>query len=66
MRITLNQQPQQLAEPCTLQQLVEQLQLNPNGLALAINQTVISKREWARTTLQPDDQVAAFQIVTGG
>ncbi|MCC5824720.1 sulfur carrier protein ThiS [Alkalimonas sp.] len=66
MRITVNQQPQQVAEPCSLQQLVEQLALNPNGLALAVNQTVIAKREWANTLLAPEDQVAAFQIVTGG
>lgn len=66
MHITVNQQPQQVAEPCSLQQLVEQLALNPNGLALALNQTVIAKRAWPSTYLAPEDQVAAFQIVTGG
>lgn len=66
MRIIVNQQEHQLDEECTVQQLIEQLTLNPNGLALAINQTVVSKSSWANTQLQPDDQVVAFQIVTGG
>ncbi|MEE2001381.1 sulfur carrier protein ThiS [Alkalimonas sp. MEB108] len=66
MHITVNQQPKQVAEPCSLLQLVEQLALNPNGLALAVNHTVIAKGAWASTFLAPEDQVAAFQIVTGG
>ncbi|MDP4536775.1 sulfur carrier protein ThiS [Alkalimonas collagenimarina] len=66
MRIIVNQQPQQCDHQCTLQQLVQQLDINPNGLALAVNQQVIAKRLWSEHALQPDDQVVAFQIVTGG
>lgn len=66
MRIIVNQQAQQFDEGCTIQQLVTQLDIDPNGLAIAVNQQVIAKRVWPDYPLQPGDQVAAFQIVTGG
>lgn len=66
MRIIVNQQAHKCDEGCSLQQLVTQLDINPNGLAIAVNQQVIAKRLWPDYPLQPDDQVAVFHIVTGG
>lgn len=66
MHIIVNQQVQHCDEHFSLQQLITTLGIEPNGLALAVNQQVIAKRLWPDYKLQPDDQVAAFQIVTGG
>jgi sulfur carrier protein len=66
MRIMLNDTPLQLATNCTVAELVQQQQLKTEGLAVAINNTVLAKRLWPQYQLQPDDAVQLFQIVTGG
>ena len=66
MRIMLNDTPIQLATNCTVAELVQQQQLKTEGLAVAINNTVLAKRLWPQYQLQPDDAVQLFQIVTGG
>ena len=66
MHIMLNDTPLQLAAVCTLAQLLQQQQLNTEGLAIAVNNSVIAKRLWHEYQLQNDDQIQLFQIVTGG
>ena len=66
MHIMLNDTPLQLAAVCTLEQLLQQQQLNTEGLAVAVNNSVIAKRLWPEYQLQNHDQIQLFQIVTGG
>ena len=66
MHIMLNDTPQQLTAVSTLAQLLQQQQLNTEGLAIAVNNSVIAKRLWHEYQLQNDDQIQLFQIVTGG
>lgn len=66
MHIMLNDIPLQLATNYTVAELVQQQQLKTEGLAVAINNTVLAKRLWPEYQLQPDDAVQLFQIVTGG
>lgn len=66
MHIMLNDNPLQLAAVSTLAQLLQQQQLNTEGLAIAVNDSVIAKRLWHEYQLQNHDQIQLFQIVTGG
>lgn len=66
MHIMLNDTPLQLAAVSTLAQLLQQQQLNTEGLAIAVNNSVIAKRLWHEYQLQNHDQIQLFQIVTGG
>ncbi|MCS4309073.1 sulfur carrier protein [Rheinheimera pacifica] len=66
MRIMLNDTPLQLATVSTLTQLLQQQQLRTEGLAIAVNNSVIAKRLWQEYQLQNHDQIQLFQIVTGG
>ncbi|MDX1679078.1 sulfur carrier protein ThiS [Arsukibacterium sp.] len=66
MNIQLNDQPLQLSANCTVTELLQQQQLAGEGLAVAINNTVINKRYWTVHQLQINDNVQIFQIVTGG
>jgi sulfur carrier protein len=66
MRIMLNDTPLQLATVSTLAQLLQQQQLRTEGLAIAVNNNVIAKRQWQEYQLQNHDQIQLFQIVTGG
>jgi len=62
----LNDTSLQLAAVCTLEQLLQQQRLNTEGLAIAVNDSVIAKRLWPEYQLQNHDQIQLFQIVTGG
>ncbi|WP_215397771.1 sulfur carrier protein ThiS [Rheinheimera oceanensis] len=66
MRIMLNDTSLQLATVSTLAQLLQQQQLRTEGLAIAVNNSVIAKRLWQEYQLQNHDQIQLFHIVTGG
>ncbi|MDX5407274.1 MAG: sulfur carrier protein ThiS [Chromatiaceae bacterium] len=66
MRILLNDTSLQLADDSTLAQLLQQQQLTTEGLAVAVNNSIIAKRLWHEYQLQHHDQIQLFQIVTGG
>lgn len=66
MHIKLNDTLITLAADSTLTQLLQQQQLNTEGLAIAVNNSVIAKRLWDEYQLQNQDQIQLFQIVTGG
>lgn len=66
MHITVNDAPFQLEAVSTVEQLVTQLGLDQNGLAVAINNNVLVKRLWPEHRLTPADAVQLFQLVTGG
>jgi sulfur carrier protein len=36
------------------------------GIAVAVNQTVLTKAEWAQTTLEPGDKVEIVSATQGG
>lgn len=66
MRILLNDTSLQLADDSTLAQLLQQQRLTTEGLAVAVNNSIIAKRLWHEYQLQHLDQIQLFQIVTGG
>lgn len=66
MHIKLNDQLLQLTANCTVAELLIQQQIQPQGLAVAINNTVIAKQQWPQHQLRDNDFVNVFHIVTGG
>jgi sulfur carrier protein len=67
MEIILNNQKKSCKEPCTVQQLLDDmLQQRQKGIAVAINKTVIPKNEWDSTYLKPQDEVLIIKATQGG
>lgn len=66
MLIILNDKPCNTAEQCCLSELLTLHQVNQQGLAVAVNNSVIPKRLWPQYQLTADDNVQLFHIVTGG
>lgn len=66
MKITLNDQPLELAQPLSVQALLEQLERHQPGSALAINQVIISRSDWATRQVQDGDDILLFQAIAGG
>jgi len=67
MTINLNQQPIELKEQSTLFDLLMQLNMTEQkGIAVAVNQTVISKSKWNETILLLNDNITLIKAAQGG
>lgn len=67
MEVTVNQKNYTFKESCSVQQLLSVvLPSIPNGIAVAINQKIISKANWHEYTLKQGDQVMLIKATQGG
>ncbi|CAI1216604.1 Thiamine biosynthesis protein ThiS [Serratia quinivorans] len=66
MKIRLNDQPLELAQPLSVSALLEQLERQQPGTALAINQIIIPRTDWANHLVQDGDDILLFQAIAGG
>lgn len=65
MHIIINDQPMEVEGPITLHQLLTQLEQNPSGSALAINQVIIPKSQWESHFVNEQDNILLFQAIAG-
>ncbi len=65
-RILLNGKVQEVSEQLTIQQLLEQLRIHPQQVAVAKNLEVIRPSELAITLLDEGDEIEIFHAVGGG
>ncbi|HKS34090.1 MAG TPA: sulfur carrier protein ThiS [Enterobacteriaceae bacterium] len=66
MRILFNDDPMQCADGLTIAALLDQLgQLKP-GVALALNQQILPRDQWAFQQVNEDDRILLFQVIAGG
>jgi len=67
MEITLNNQKLIIAEEETLQDLVfSQLGEKQNGIAVAVNNSVVPKNDWTSTHLNENDTILIIKATQGG
>lgn len=66
MEIILNGAAHQMNEGSTLSQLVEQLRLANQAIAIAVNRQVIQKAKWDSYCIQAQDQVDVVRAIGGG
>jgi sulfur carrier protein len=68
MTIWVNQSPYQLdTSNCSLLDLLQLLQKTEvSGIAVALNNTVISKQYWQETSLKDTDKVTIITATQGG
>lgn len=64
-RIYINKQLAQ-TEAHTVAQLAESLSLPERGVAVAVNNRIVPKTEWASYVLKEDDQVTIIKAAFGG
>ncbi|HCD5989951.1 TPA: sulfur carrier protein ThiS [Escherichia coli] len=65
MQILFNDQPMQCVAELTVHELLEQLEQQA-GAALAINQQIVPREQWAQHIVQDGDQILLFQVIAGG
>jgi sulfur carrier protein len=67
MDITVNQKVYSVADICSLQQVISLVLQQPfNGIAVAINEKIISKNQWESHFLTSGDQIIIIKATQGG
>ena len=66
MKIKVNEQTLELAENTTVEQLLMHLDKPLIGSAIAVNQAVISRSDWAEYIINEGDKISLFQAIAGG
>jgi len=67
MEIIINQQTVSIPPEVTLAEALRDYVLrHPNGIAVAVNETVIPKKRWPTTRLQPNDSIIVIKAAQGG
>ena len=67
MEIKLNDQSKTITESTTLYDIVfTQLGEKQNGVAVALNNTVIPKQNWQTTKLKSNDNILIIKATQGG
>ncbi len=66
MNITVNNNAQFVKDPSSIDSLVKQLNVEVRGIAIAVNQTVVSKSEWSKTQLRENDNITIIKATQGG
>ena len=66
MNVTVNESVVVIDEQSSLEQLLISLDKPLKGSALAVNQKIISRSQWAEYKLCEGDQISLFQAIAGG
>ena len=64
--IDINGEPREVAEGCTLLDLLGQLELAGQPLALAVNRAVVPRQQWPLRRLGAGDKVDIVRAIGGG
>lgn len=66
LRVQVNGEARELPAELTLTELVRQLALAPERLAIELNREVVRRARWAETVLRDGDRVEIVHFVGGG
>lgn len=66
MKVYVNENALELADNCTIEQLLQHLNKPSSGCAVAVNQSIISRSQWAKYTINEGDKISLFQAIAGG
>ena len=66
MKVIVNGQAHSVANPQTIDGLVQQLKLIPETLLIEHNGRALHRREWQRQAVQDGDKIELIRVVAGG
>lgn len=64
--VQVNQKEHQIAAATTVSSLIEKLNVQTNGIAIAVNNQVVKKTDWSLQQLQQNDAVLIIKSTQGG
>ena len=66
MRLTINGEPREFAVPLSLAELIEQLGMKPDRVAVELNREIVRRDRWADAQLNDGDRLEIVHFVGGG
>lgn len=66
MTVYINDEPHEVIAPVVLQEILDQKGFDGKGTAVAINDTVVSRKDWQSTNLSEDDKILIISAACGG
>ncbi len=66
MQVIVNGDPQTLQDGLTVGELIAQLELAPERVAVEVNERLVRRAQYAQTTLREGDRVEIVTLVGGG
>lgn len=66
MNVLVNGRTEQIAAGTTVADVVDRWARSPIGVAVAVNEAVVTRAEWPGTTLAEGDRVEILTAVQGG
>ncbi len=66
MNLRINGEDREVVDDLSLKELVTQLDLTPERIAIELNKNVVRRVDWPSTVLKENDQVEIVHFVGGG
>jgi thiamine biosynthesis protein ThiS len=66
INIVVNGEPYQIAEKSKVTDLISELKLPPERVAIELNLSILPRAKWAETVLHTGDKLEIVQFVGGG
>jgi len=66
LRVYVNGEAKEISAPLSLQELITQLDLPAQRVAVELNRNVVRRNDWSSTMLQDDDRLEIVHFVGGG
>ena len=66
IEITVNGEPVSIAEPMTVEQVLDTVEVPPNYLAVEVNAEVVPREAYGSRMIQSGDELEVVTLVGGG
>jgi sulfur carrier protein len=66
LRVQVNGEPREYPDTLSLEELVEDLSLQPARVAIELNRNVVRRNDWPLTKLADGDRIEIVHFVGGG
>ena len=66
MQVRINGESREVADGSTLSDLIDELSLAPQRIAIEVNQQIVRRDEWPQTVLSDGDRIEIVHFVGGG
>ena len=66
MKLRINGEDREVVDNLSLNELVTQLDLTPERIAIELNQNVVRRAHWPATVLRENDRIEIVHFVGGG
>ena len=66
MKLTVNSKETEVKDGCTVAERSTVLTLPETGIAIAVNNRMVPRREWEQCVLHPNDSLVVIKAACGG